>query len=433
MARTTYSYPASLEPDEDGRLVVRFPALAEALTDGADEAEALSEAADCLSEALAGRIVDGEEIPAPPPLASGQYLVSPDPTIALKAALYEALRRRDMTVADLAELLDMDWHQAARLIDPKRSSKLTSLAAALDAVGCRIEIAISDEGASQCTQEPRRTLPASAAARARAAAQPVHAESKKEAERLSAQILARTTSAWNAVFIFQRVGQLGLPHATPQLALEHQRALFERFGTRQQLFERGLLDIIPKATKVYAAATFQSALDAASLIFAHSVLDSAAFDWCRVCAVARPDDLIRYIDQRRVPLSELRETSFEQLRARELTQYLEALERESLLKKMDIIFAACRPSPKFVGVRKYHYDRNRIATLDNLRHDYVHGSALGKSLPQGEDDLKYLQDTTTFLFTLVHRRYKLQLDSDEFIAYVKEHLKDKNPFKDNGD
>ena len=139
-----YSYPAKLEPDADGRLVVHFPALPEALTDGADEAEALREAADCLSEALASRIVDGEEIPAAGPLVSGQYLVSPSPTIALKAALYEALRRRDMTVADLAARLDMDWHQAARLIDPRRASKLTSLSAALRALDCEIRLLFHD-------------------------------------------------------------------------------------------------------------------------------------------------------------------------------------------------------------------------------------------------------------------------------------------------
>jgi antitoxin HicB len=144
MVRTVYSYPAILEPDEAGRLVVHFPGLPEALTDGADEAEALREAADCLSEALASRIVDGEEIPTPVPLAPGQHLVSPDPTIALKAALYMALRQRTMTVADLAELLEMDWHLAARLIDPKRTSKLTSLAAALSALGCRITILVED-------------------------------------------------------------------------------------------------------------------------------------------------------------------------------------------------------------------------------------------------------------------------------------------------
>lgn len=139
-----YNYPATLEPDADGRLVVHFPALPEALTDGADEAEALREAADCLSEALASRIVDGEAVPAPGPLAAGQYLVSPSPTIALKAALYEALRRREMTVADLSARLDMDWHQAARLIDPRRASKLTSLSAALRALDCEISLLFHD-------------------------------------------------------------------------------------------------------------------------------------------------------------------------------------------------------------------------------------------------------------------------------------------------
>jgi len=65
----------------------------------------------------------------------------------LKAGLYMTLRRRDMTIADLAELLGMgDWHQAARLIDPKRSTKLTSLAAALYALGCALEIVIDDDG-----------------------------------------------------------------------------------------------------------------------------------------------------------------------------------------------------------------------------------------------------------------------------------------------
>ena len=48
-----YSYPARLKPDEAGHLVVHFSDLPEALTDGANEAEALSEAADCLSTALA--------------------------------------------------------------------------------------------------------------------------------------------------------------------------------------------------------------------------------------------------------------------------------------------------------------------------------------------------------------------------------------------
>ena len=151
--RTPYSYPATLERDEDGRYVVRFPDLPEALTDGVDKMEALAEAADCLSEALASRIVDGEEIPSPSSLDRGQYLISPDPIIALKAALHTALEARGMTIADLADRLGMkDWHQAARLIDPKRPSKLRRLAAALDALDRKVEIVVvSPEIADRAT------------------------------------------------------------------------------------------------------------------------------------------------------------------------------------------------------------------------------------------------------------------------------------------
>src|ERR1700745_3109172 len=124
MIADRYSFPVRLEPDEAGRFVVLFPDLPEALTDGGNVAEALTEAADCLSEALAGRINRGEEIPSPSRLRRGQYLVAPEPTLALKAALYSALRARGMTITDLARRLGIDDRQAARLIDPRAASKL---------------------------------------------------------------------------------------------------------------------------------------------------------------------------------------------------------------------------------------------------------------------------------------------------------------------
>ena len=71
-------------------------------------------------------------------------MISPSPTIALKAALYAALRHRDMTVADLAARLDIDWQQAARLIDPRRASKLTSLATALGALNRQTQVSVYD-------------------------------------------------------------------------------------------------------------------------------------------------------------------------------------------------------------------------------------------------------------------------------------------------
>ena len=143
-----YGFPARLEPDEEGRLVVHFPDLPEALTDGADKAEALAEAADCLSEALAGRINRGEDIPPPSRLRRGLHWVAPDPTMALKAALYSALRARKMSVADLAHRLGIDDRKAARLVGPRASGRLSSLESALSSLGYLIAIEVHERPAA---------------------------------------------------------------------------------------------------------------------------------------------------------------------------------------------------------------------------------------------------------------------------------------------
>ena len=62
-----YDYPFSMTPDEDGRLVVAFPDVVGASTDGADEAEAIANAPDCLIAALIGYISSREPIPRPSP------------------------------------------------------------------------------------------------------------------------------------------------------------------------------------------------------------------------------------------------------------------------------------------------------------------------------------------------------------------------------
>lgn len=145
MSGKRYTYPARLVPDEDGRPVMHFPDLPEALTDGADEAEALVEASDCLSEALAGRIHREEEIPRPSPLRLGMHAVEPDPTIALKAALYDALRSGGIGFAELARRLGIDERQAARVIDPKARTPLAKLEAALSALGYTIGIEVREK------------------------------------------------------------------------------------------------------------------------------------------------------------------------------------------------------------------------------------------------------------------------------------------------
>jgi antitoxin HicB len=146
-AATTLAWPARLISDHDGRVQVRFPDFPEALTDGADEAEALGEAADCLAEAVAARITDREDLPAPSPLRRGWRAVPLPPVLAYKAALFSATRRDVLSKSELARRLQLDEKDVRRLVDPPyRGSKVERLHAALAACGIAAQITVVDAG-----------------------------------------------------------------------------------------------------------------------------------------------------------------------------------------------------------------------------------------------------------------------------------------------
>ena len=148
MARTegtVLAWPATLMRDDEGRVQVRFPDFPEALTDAADEWEALAEAADCLAEAVAARIADGEDIPAPGPIAPRHACCASFALLAYKAALFSAMRRDGISKSELARRLCVDEKDVRRLIDPRyRGSKVERLHAALAACGVGAQLTLVD-------------------------------------------------------------------------------------------------------------------------------------------------------------------------------------------------------------------------------------------------------------------------------------------------
>jgi len=138
----SYVYPVSIRKGRDGRYLAQFPDVPEALTDGATREEAYSEAKDALAEALMSRIADKEDIPVPSEPKGRLLPLALDPTIALKVALYDAMREQGLTVADLARLLDVDHKEARRLLDPHHVSKLPRLREALASTGYEVFVGV---------------------------------------------------------------------------------------------------------------------------------------------------------------------------------------------------------------------------------------------------------------------------------------------------
>ena len=96
------------------------------------------QAADCLEEAIAGRIARGGEIPKASSAARGERLIPVPAPMAAKAALYLAMGEAGMTNVQLARKLGCDEKEVRRMLDPKHPTKLPRIKEALDVFGKRL-------------------------------------------------------------------------------------------------------------------------------------------------------------------------------------------------------------------------------------------------------------------------------------------------------
>jgi antitoxin HicB len=138
----SFVFPAVLTPQPEGGFVVRFPDMPEAITQGENVSDALSEASDCLEEAFANRIAMGLPVPNPSPVGKGCYPVLLPAQMAAKAALYTAVGQAGINKMELARRLRCDEKEVRRLLDPRHPSKLWRIEAALAAVGQRLVIGV---------------------------------------------------------------------------------------------------------------------------------------------------------------------------------------------------------------------------------------------------------------------------------------------------
>ena len=136
-----YAYPINLTPDEDGRLVVAFPDVRGASTDGADETEAIANASDSLTAALTAHITLGQPIPRPSP-ARGRPAVALSPLVAAKLALYSTMLEQKVTSADLAHRMRRTESEVQRLLDLDHRSDIGQIEVALAELGKRLEIRV---------------------------------------------------------------------------------------------------------------------------------------------------------------------------------------------------------------------------------------------------------------------------------------------------
>ena len=140
-------YLIDIAPD-DGTLLATCKAFPELTTFGADKAAVGKNAVGALEEAIAARIDDGEDLPAPATPAqvkrhTGVIVKLPLMT-SLKCMLYTSLREAGITRADLARRLDWHREQVDRLFRLDHASKTDQIEAAFRALEQDVDVRVTD-------------------------------------------------------------------------------------------------------------------------------------------------------------------------------------------------------------------------------------------------------------------------------------------------
>lgn len=134
-------YPALFEPDGDG-FCVSFRDIPEALTSGETMEQARFMAADALLTAMDFYFEDKRPVPAPSKAKKGEELVSLPASASAKVLLLNEMILQKVTPAELARRLNTRPQEVNRIVDIGHSTKIDTIAAALEALGKHLEIAV---------------------------------------------------------------------------------------------------------------------------------------------------------------------------------------------------------------------------------------------------------------------------------------------------
>jgi antitoxin HicB len=137
-----FVYPAKLTPERGSEFTVQFRDLPEAITFGENRAEALAQAADCLAEAIAGRISDGLDIPHPSAPRRQEALIALPAPMAAKAALCLAIRETGLSNIAVARRLGLDEKEIRRMLDPRHATRLSRIQDVLARLGKRLVVSL---------------------------------------------------------------------------------------------------------------------------------------------------------------------------------------------------------------------------------------------------------------------------------------------------
>ena len=135
-------YPAKIQPD-GASFLVTFRDSPEAITSGKSGRHAESMARDALVTAMDFYFEDRRKVPPPSKPRRGEIAVPVAASVAAKVLLLNQMIDAGITASELARKLNTSPQAVNRIVDIHHATKIDTIAAALQAMGRRLELSVA--------------------------------------------------------------------------------------------------------------------------------------------------------------------------------------------------------------------------------------------------------------------------------------------------
>jgi antitoxin HicB len=133
------AYPVNLRKDGE-YILVTFPDIPEAITQGDNRNHALEMAKEALELAMEFYFEDRRPVPAPSKAKRGQAVVELSASLSAKVLLLNEMLQQKVRPAELARRLNTTPQEVNRLTNLHHTSRIDGIALALKALGKTMEI-----------------------------------------------------------------------------------------------------------------------------------------------------------------------------------------------------------------------------------------------------------------------------------------------------